>query len=89
MNPAFGNFTVASMEVAQAFQGSLDGAFPSQYYIAALLERGVRALVYVGDTDFACNWVSCHLVLRIEDEPSFIRLADWKRKDDTQVGVDR
>lgn len=53
----FGNFSSISFDVNQAFERTLDRAFPSQYYISALLERGVRALVYVGDTDFMCNWV--------------------------------
>lgn len=36
---------------------SVDAAFPSQFYIAALLERGVKALLYVGANDWICNWV--------------------------------
>lgn len=31
--------------------------FPTQTYVAALLERGIRALFYVGVTDWMCNWV--------------------------------
>ena len=36
----------------------MDRAFPAQLYIAALLERGVRVLIYVGANDWICNWVS-------------------------------
>lgn len=30
---------------------------PAQYHVAALLERGIRVLVYVGKNDFICNHV--------------------------------
>ncbi|KAJ7818241.1 serine carboxypeptidase [Mycena olivaceomarginata] len=29
----------------------------TQHYVAALLERGVRVLIYVGTYDWICNWV--------------------------------
>ena len=35
-----------------------DAQFPTQFYIGALLERGVRVLLYVGANDLVCNWVS-------------------------------
>ena len=41
------------------FWANLDRMFPTQFYIAALLERGVRALVYAGASDWVCNWVRC------------------------------
>ena len=31
--------------------------FPAYDYVTALLERGVRALIYVGVNDLLCNWV--------------------------------
>jgi len=34
-----------------------DRMFPAHYYVAALLERGVRALIYVGVNDLLCNWI--------------------------------
>ncbi|KAI9066160.1 serine carboxypeptidase [Trametes sanguinea] len=53
-----GNFTYQSSKVAKAFNDSVDWfSFPAQYNIAGLLERGVRALVYVGATDLICNWI--------------------------------
>ncbi|KAI0644056.1 serine carboxypeptidase [Trametes meyenii] len=53
-----GNFTFISQNVHTAFEQSVDWySFPAQYYVAALLERGIRALVYVGATDFICNWI--------------------------------
>lgn len=55
---ARGNYSLTSATVAAAFDATLDWySFPAQYHIAALLERGVRALVFVGATDFICNWV--------------------------------
>ena len=52
------NFKWNSETVGQAFWETLDtSSFPAHYYIAALLERGVRVLVYAGDTDLVCNWV--------------------------------
>jgi carboxypeptidase C (cathepsin A) len=33
-------------------------ARPTQYYVAGLLERGVRVLIYAGTYDWQCNWVS-------------------------------
>lgn len=51
-------FNWSSHAVNQAFHANLDMfSFPAHYYIAALLERGVRTLVYVGATDYICNWV--------------------------------
>ncbi|KAI0666416.1 serine carboxypeptidase [Trametes maxima] len=56
--PARGNFSHSTPTVSQAFRASLDHyGFPAQYYIAALLERGLRSLIYVGATDFICNWI--------------------------------
>lgn len=53
-----GNFSWHSTDVEEAFRANLDHfGFPAQYYIGALLERGVRVLIYVGATDFICNWV--------------------------------
>ncbi|THV00557.1 alpha/beta-hydrolase [Dendrothele bispora CBS 962.96] len=33
-------------------------AVPTQYYVAGLLERGIRVLIYAGTYDWQCNWVS-------------------------------
>ncbi|KAI0354049.1 serine carboxypeptidase [Trametes cingulata] len=53
-----GNFSWHATSVGEAFRANLDHyAFPAQYYIGALLERGIRALIYVGATDYICNWI--------------------------------
>lgn len=57
IEPSFGNFSLHSDEVFFAFAERLDGAFPTQHYIASLLERGVRVLLYQGVNDLLCNWV--------------------------------
>ncbi|KAJ7886503.1 Alpha/Beta hydrolase protein [Mycena leptocephala] len=50
-------YTSCSDTVARAFELMLDLAKGAEAYVAALLERGVRVLVYVGTHDFVCNWV--------------------------------
>ncbi|KAL6307995.1 serine carboxypeptidase [Sparassis latifolia] len=52
-----GNFSSCSEVVGHAFNDALDAMFPTQLYIAALLERGIRTLIYVGANDWICNWV--------------------------------
>lgn len=51
------NFSQCNNDVVQTFRDSLDWQFPAQHYIGALLERGIRALIYVGANDWICNWV--------------------------------
>ncbi|CDO73952.1 hypothetical protein BN946_scf185016.g109 [Trametes cinnabarina] len=83
-----------STKVQQAFQQSIDWfSFPAQLYIAALLEHGVRALVYVGATDFICNWVTHFEALVFDirsDMVSYDQIGnermtlalDWTNKDE-------
>ncbi|OSD01828.1 peptidase S10 serine carboxypeptidase [Trametes coccinea BRFM310] len=53
------NFTACSSSVGRAFASHLDKyAVPAQYYVAGLLERGVRVLIYAGTYDWQCNWVA-------------------------------
>lgn len=51
------NFSSCSNDVGAAFASNLDGFRPTYHYVAALLERGVRALIYVGKNDWICNHV--------------------------------
>ncbi|EMD33575.1 hypothetical protein CERSUDRAFT_159731 [Gelatoporia subvermispora B] len=51
------NYSMRSDRIGIDFFLSQDKMFPTQYYIAALLERGIRALLYVGANDWTCNWV--------------------------------
>ncbi|KAH9939582.1 Alpha/Beta hydrolase protein [Amylocystis lapponica] len=58
VDPAIsGNYTSCSDSVGIAFNANMDSFFPTQYYLAALLERGIRVLIYVGANDWICNWV--------------------------------
>jgi carboxypeptidase C (cathepsin A) len=53
------NFTGCSRTVGELFVSHFDKyAHPTQYYVAGLLERGVRVLIYAGTYDWQCNWVS-------------------------------
>ncbi|KAI0644057.1 serine carboxypeptidase [Trametes meyenii] len=53
-----GNFSGDSARVNVAFMKGLDlYNFPATYYLAALLERGIRILIYVGSDDWVGNWI--------------------------------
>lgn len=51
------NFSSCNNSVATAFGVALDALHPTVDYVAALLERNVRVLIYVGSYDWVCNWV--------------------------------
>ena len=85
-----GNFSFSSASVARAFDATLDWYnFPATDYIAALLERGVRALIFAGEDDWICNWVRAshrHVSIRALHLTAPLR-ADWQREDDDGAGV--
>ncbi|KAJ2936592.1 hypothetical protein H1R20_g509, partial [Candolleomyces eurysporus] len=51
------NFSSVSWELNNEFFLNMDEFRPTYLYISALLERGVRALIYVGANDWICNHV--------------------------------
>ena len=51
------NFSACSNDINAAFFNTMDEFHATQYYVASLLDRGVKALVYVGKYDWICNWV--------------------------------
>lgn len=54
-----GNFTSCSDAVSHNFVSHLDKwSHHTQDYVAALLERGIRVLIYAGTYDWQCNWVA-------------------------------
>ncbi|KAH7930055.1 peptidase S10, serine carboxypeptidase [Leucogyrophana mollusca] len=54
-----GNFSVCSNTVSRNFVSHLDKwAHHTQHYVAALLERGIRVLIYAGTYDYQCNWIA-------------------------------
>ncbi|EIW56060.1 serine carboxypeptidase [Trametes versicolor FP-101664 SS1] len=53
-----GNFSINSWRVSLEFIAGLDlYSYRADHYLAALLERGVRVLVYVGSNDWVANWI--------------------------------
>ena len=76
------NFTSCSSEVGRGFIRTLDAYRPTQHYVAALLERGVKALIYVGKNDWICNHVgnerwTLDLEWTKHDEFSSQPLREW------------
>jgi len=54
-----GKFTICSNVVGRNFVSHLDKwAHHTQDYVTALLDRGVRVLIYAGTYDWQCNWVA-------------------------------
>ncbi|KAJ7782755.1 Alpha/Beta hydrolase protein, partial [Mycena metata] len=89
------NFSSCSDEVAYAFIGKLDEFKNTQHYVAALLERGVRVLIYVGTYDWICNWVGNERwTLAMEwsgqDEFSRQQLKPWGTEEtNSRIGLTR
>lgn len=57
VEPSLGNFTWISWDVNSAFWASGDPLYQNSHYVAELLERGVRVLIYAGTNDWIANWV--------------------------------
>lgn len=55
--PQARNYTMVSLEINTAFTQTLDMYQQNSHYVAALLERGIRVLIYVGANDWICNWI--------------------------------
>lgn len=51
-----GNFASCNNDVASGFSRMLDMAHDNGFNVAGLLERGIKALVYVGTLDWICNF---------------------------------
>ncbi|KAF9493039.1 serine carboxypeptidase [Pleurotus eryngii] len=56
-DPAVARFALISPDVNAAFFNNLDHLHTSVAHVAALLERGVRVLIYSGSYDWVANWV--------------------------------
>ncbi|KAG8887476.1 hypothetical protein FRB98_009557 [Tulasnella sp. 332] len=48
---------LASMDVAILFDMTGDAIHDTSLYVAGLLERGIKVLIYAGDYDVICNWI--------------------------------
>ncbi|PPQ84538.1 hypothetical protein CVT25_007608 [Psilocybe cyanescens] len=55
IDPGTPNITLISLKVNNDFVMNLDGSHPTYNHVAALLDRGVRVLIYVGRNDWICN----------------------------------
>lgn len=51
------NFSGCSWDTRNRMVASLDHFNPTQHYIGALLDRGIRVLLYIGANYWMCNWV--------------------------------
>ncbi|TRM68590.1 peptidase S10 serine carboxypeptidase [Schizophyllum amplum] len=89
------NFTMSSSVVSASFLAHMDKwASPTQYYVAGLLERGVRMLIYAGTYDWQCNWVSNRLwVEKLEwsgaGAYSAAAWRDWGITDDSNAAFSK
>ena len=50
VDKAVGNYTGCAASIGKAFAEKADYQHGSTYYVANLLERGVKVLVYVGES---------------------------------------
>jgi len=67
------NFSTVSQSVNQAFADRMDPwSSPTQFYVAELLERGMRVLIYVGTYDSVCGWTSNKL---------WVEKLEWRGRD--------
>ena len=51
------NFSSCNHDVGSNFHAAQDTLHPTKDYVGALLERGVKILIYAGTYDWICNWV--------------------------------
>lgn len=52
-----GKFASCNMKVAAGFNARRDSIVDNGAYIAALLERNIKVIIYVGTLDWICNWL--------------------------------
>jgi carboxypeptidase C (cathepsin A) len=76
-------FRFASAQVADAFEQSGDRLQSSTSYIGALLERGVRVLLYAGTLDMMCGAVANERTSRVvewsgQEEFSGTAMREWE-----------
>ncbi|KAF9444146.1 alpha/beta-hydrolase [Macrolepiota fuliginosa MF-IS2] len=76
------NFSSCDDNVSSLFVESLDLFHRTHLHIAALLERDIRVLIYVGTYDWICNWVGNErwtLDLEWSGREKFVReeLREW------------
>lgn len=57
VDPEALDFASCNYDVVQSFGDNHDEYALTPEYVTALLEHGVRVLIYAGDLDWICNWV--------------------------------
>ncbi|KAG9219396.1 hypothetical protein CCMSSC00406_0005290 [Pleurotus cornucopiae] len=78
-----GEFSSCSSAVSAGFAAHMDKwRSPTQVYVAQLLERGIRVLIYAGTYDWQCNWVANKLWLeKLEwsgkHDYNLAQFSDW------------
>ncbi|KAJ8503551.1 hypothetical protein ONZ45_g10765 [Pleurotus djamor] len=82
VNAVPSKFSACNSDITTAFSRNLDDLHSSVDYVAALLERGVRVLIYVGTYDWSCNWIGNEKwTLQMEwsgkEEFSKLPLREW------------
>lgn len=84
------NFSNVNEDFLATLWANGDRMFPAYDYVAALLERGVRALIYVGVNDLLCNWVRIVSLDQSIERTSHSdgTYSDWPRAYDTPDGVE-
>jgi carboxypeptidase C (cathepsin A) len=75
-----GNFTSCNEDVHAGFTDAGDILHPTTDYVVALLERGVRVLIYVGAYDWICNHVG---------NERWTLAMDWSGKQEFTTGEKR
>jgi cathepsin A (carboxypeptidase C) len=88
-----GNFSPCNAQIRHHFSINLDRFHPAQHYVAALLDRNVKVLIYVGKYDLISNHVGNEAwTLALEwsgdEEFSTQPLREWK-VDGKSVGMTR
>ncbi|KAF8907721.1 serine carboxypeptidase [Gymnopilus junonius] len=84
--PADRNYSFYSPEVGSAFGSSLDEFHPTYPHIGALLDRGVRALIYVGKYDWICNYIGNEMWLLGDNFAASWRGGEAWRSEQAKVG---
>ncbi|GJJ11597.1 hypothetical protein Clacol_005832 [Clathrus columnatus] len=83
VDPVVGNYSSCANKVSRAFNIAHDEyAVHAEYYVAELLERDIKVLIYVGTYDMICNWVGNErftLNLKWTGQKQFVsqKLRDW------------
>ncbi|KAG8963023.1 hypothetical protein FRC03_003519 [Tulasnella sp. 419] len=57
VDPSITEFSTVAWNINRLFDQNLDLEHSTELYVAGLLERGIRFLIYAGTYDWVCNWI--------------------------------